>query len=93
VPWWDGPQPTAHARGKLTQADCLGRRIRITVDIADGKRTRLLLRDPSQVTITGGGEQSLTCGPQKNQTVVVGYFPRNDAKTGTAGDVGTIEFQ
>jgi hypothetical protein len=51
------------------------------------------LRDSSQVTITGGGEQALACGPQKNQTVVVGYFPKTDPKTGTAGDVGTIEFQ
>jgi hypothetical protein len=93
VPWWDGPQPTAHARGKLRQADCLGRRIRLVIEAGDGKTIRLLLRNSSQVTITGGGEQSLACGPQKNQTVVVGYFPKADPKTGTAGDVGTIEFQ
>ena len=44
VPWWDGPQPTARARGKLRQADCLGRRIRLVIEADDGKTIRLLLR-------------------------------------------------
>jgi hypothetical protein len=60
---------------------------------AGGKELRLLIPDPSQVAILGGGEQSLSCGPQKPRRVTVEYFPKRDAKLGTAGEVATLQFQ
>ena len=46
--------------------DCLGKQARLVIQTADGKTVQLLVADPSQIAIGGGGEQSLSCGPQKN---------------------------
>jgi hypothetical protein len=93
VPWWEGPKPPGKAVGALKQVDCLGRQARLVIVGEDQKPTKLLLVNPSQVTILGGGDTSLGCGAQKARQVVVEYFPKANPKLGTAGEVATIEFQ
>jgi len=93
VPWWDGPAPSGKARGLLKQVDCLGRQARLVVETDDRKPVKLLVIDPGRITIIGGGEQSLGCGPQKPRRVSVEYFPKSNPKLATAGEVATIEFQ
>ena len=93
VPWWEGPKPPGHARGTLKQIDCLARQLRLTIDTEDNKTIRLLIPDPQQVAIMGGGEQTLNCGRQQPRRVVIEYFPKTNAKMATAGEVATIEFQ
>jgi hypothetical protein len=91
--WWDGPQPNGRATGSLTRVDCVGRQLRLVIEAADHKLTRLLIRDPSNLAILGGGDQKLGCGVQKPRPVVVEYFAKRDAKLATVGEVATIQFQ
>ncbi len=93
VPWWDGPQPTAAASGVLKQVDCLGKRLRLVVQSDEGKTIKLLVADPTQVAIIGGGELKLGCGTQQGRRVKVGYFPKANTKIATTGEVATIEFR
>src|SRR5262249_42231154 len=93
VPWWDGPKPSGKVSGTLKQVDCLGKQARIIVDGDDHKLLKLLVPDPAQIVITGGGEQSLGCGVQKSRPVTVEYFPKANAKLATVGEVATINFQ
>lgn len=93
VPWWDGPKPSGRAQGALTRVDCLGRQARLVIQSEDRKITQLLVPDPTQIAIMGGGEQTLGCGPQKSRRVVVEYFPKMNPKLATSGEVATIEFQ
>ena len=93
VPWWDSPQAKGKAQGVLRQVDCLGKQARLVIEGDDKKLTRLLIPDPAQVAIEGGGEKTFGCGPQKPaRRVVVQYFPKPDAKLGTAGEVAVIQF-
>ncbi|MCC7173947.1 MAG: hypothetical protein IT159_02030 [Bryobacterales bacterium] len=92
-PWFEGPRPDAKLTGLLRQVDCLGAMARLVVEGGDRKVTRLLIRDPAQVEISGGGEKSLGCGVQKPaRRVVIEYFLKPDAKFGTAGDVAVLQF-
>jgi hypothetical protein len=91
--WWDGPKPNGRATGSLTRVDCLGHQLRLVIEGADHKITRLLVRDPSNLAILGGGDQKLGCGVQKARPVVVEYFAKRDAKLATVGEVATIQFQ
>jgi len=92
--WWDGPTPSGKVRGILQRVDCLRGMARITVQPPNAKPVQLLVRDPGQVVIRGGGVTTLGCGPQKPaRTVTVEYFPKPDPKLGTAGDAAVIEFQ
>ncbi|MEX2264105.1 MAG: hypothetical protein WD696_19280 [Bryobacteraceae bacterium] len=93
VPWWDGPKASGRARGVLKQVECTRGQVRLVIEGDDKSVTRLVLRDPSQVAISGGGETTLGCGPQKGRRVTVEYFPKADPKARTAGDVASIEFQ
>jgi tetratricopeptide (TPR) repeat protein len=93
VPWWDGPKPEGRLQGLLKQIDCLGRQARLVVQSEDGKIVKLLIVDPSQITVIGGGESNLGCGRQKARRVSVEYFPKANAKLTTAGEVATLEFQ
>lgn len=92
VPWWEGPKPDSKASGNLTRVDCLGRQMRLVIEGDDHKLTRLLMHDPSTVTILGGGEAKLVCGAQKPRRIVVEYFAKRNAKSATVGDVATIQF-
>jgi hypothetical protein len=93
VPWWDGPKPPGRARGTLKQIDCVGKQLRLVVDTEDNKNIRLLIADPSQVAILGGGEQTLNCGRQQPRRVNIEFFPKPNARLATAGEVATIDFQ
>jgi hypothetical protein len=93
VPWWDGPNPSGKLTGTLKQVDCLGSQARLVVD-GDGRQTvKLLVTDPRKVAIMGRGELTLGCGAQKPRRVAIEYFPKPNARFGTAGEVATIEFQ
>ena len=93
VPWWDGPKPPGKTVGTLKQVDCLGSQARLVIQSAAGPIVKLLVSDPKQVAISGGGDQTLGCGVQKARRVSVEFFPKINAKLGTAGEVATIEFQ
>jgi len=93
VPWWDGPKPSGKVRGTLRAVDCLGSQARLIVERDDHKMVRLLVADPSNVAIAGRGEQTLSCGKQTQRAVSIEYFPKVNARLGTAGEVATIEFQ
>jgi hypothetical protein len=93
IPWWEGPAPSGKLRGNLKQVDCLGKQARLLVEGEDRKIVRLLVTDPGQIAISGGGEQSLGCGVQKPRRVAIEYFPKANARLATVGEVATIEFQ
>ena len=93
VPWWNGPKPSGRVQGALTRVDCLKGRIRLVVNSDSGGPVKLLVRDPSLITILGGGEATLNCGAQKNRRVVIEYFPKKDPALATTGEVATIQFQ
>jgi hypothetical protein len=95
VPWWDGAEPTATASGVLKQVDCVGKRLRLVVQTDEGKTIKLLVADPKQVAIIGGGgsgDLKLGCGTRPARRVKVGYAPKANAKIATTGEVATIEF-
>src|SRR4051794_13819436 len=93
VEWWDGPKPDKKVAGTLQRIDCLGTQARLTVRTAAGATLRLLVVNPGQISITGGGERSLGCGPQKARPVAVEYWAKSNARLGTSGEVATLEFQ
>ena len=96
-PWWENPQGDKVA-GKLARVDCLtspntGGPLRLTIQIDGGGAIRLLIRDPNQLVVQGGGEAKFVCGiqrpPRKIRAV---YNVKADAKLGTVGDVAMVEF-
>jgi len=94
VEWWDDPRPKATVQGVLERVDCLGAQARVAIRSGDGRAVALLIRDPSQVVVLGGGEQALGCGPQKPpRQVSVEYVTQADAKSKTSGEVIVIEFR
>ena len=93
VPWWDGPKPAGKIHGILKQVDCNGAQARLTVEGDDHKIARLLVADSAKVAILGQSGQSLGCGRQAPRPVTIQYFPKTNARLGTAGEVATIEFQ
>lgn len=91
-PWWD--EARSKAEGALTRVDCLGKQARIHLRSAEGKSLSLLVRDPGQVSITGGSNFKLSCGTQTPaKQVIIQYAPRPDRGFKTAGDVVVIETQ
>jgi hypothetical protein len=93
VPWWDGPNPSGKLAGALKQVDCLGSQARLVIESDGHKTVKLLVTDPHKVAIMGRGELALGCGVQKPRRVTIDYFPKPNARLGTAGEVATIEFQ
>ncbi len=92
--WWDDKQPSLKLSGLLDKVDCLGVSARLWVRPATAKPVALLIRDPAQIVIIGGGEAAFTCGPQKPpRQVGVEYKQRPDAKLATEGDVVLLEFR
>jgi len=79
--------------GVFQRLDCLNGGAKFIIQTPDGKTVQLLMADPSQISLGGGGEKTLACGAQKNpRQVVVHYTPQPDAKLHTAGVVTSIEF-
>lgn len=94
VEWWSGPDAAGKIDGTLQRFDCIGRQGRLSIAGADGKSIQLMVRNPSQLLLSGGGELTLACGVQKTQRkVVVLYNPKPDRKSGTAGEAVSIEFR
>ncbi len=86
--WWDGPK-TTKLQGTLQRVDCQARgAARLSVQTADGKTVQLVVRDPKNVVITGGGDTSLGCGAQRPaKRVSLEFLPKNPP------EVTIIEFQ
>jgi hypothetical protein len=94
VPWWEGPKPPAKVSGSLRQVECLaGSQARMTVIGDDKKIVKLLVTDPSKLSIEGTGELTFRCGAQKARRVTVGYFPKINSRLATVGEAATLEFQ
>jgi hypothetical protein len=93
--WYQGGPDGAGTTvlGLFQRLDCLdGKQARLVIQAADGKAVQLLVADPSQIDM-GGGEQALSCGPQKKpRQVLVHYAAKPDAKLHTAGVATAIEF-
>lgn len=93
VEWWDGPKGQNSLEGSLERVDCLRGPARLAVRDTKGKLAQYIIRDPSKVTITGRGEASFGCGPQRPaRKVRVEFNPKSDAKLATIGDVVGLEF-
>jgi len=91
--WYQEPNSGPSVQGLFQRLDCLDQRARMVIQTADGKTMQLLVSDPSQITLGGGGEQTLTCGQQKHaRQVLVHYDAKPDAKLHTAGEATAIEF-
>ena len=93
VPWWEGPKPDKKVSGTLQQVDCLGTQARLTLRTAAGATLKLLVANSGQISISGGGEQALGCGPQKARRVTIEYWAKRNARLATVGEVATVEFQ
>jgi hypothetical protein len=92
--WWTGPEAGAKLSGTLERVDCLGRQARLVVRGSDGVMVQLLVRDPGQIVLSGGGVKTLGCGVQRPaRAVTVQYVPKPDKKLGTAGEAATVEFR
>jgi hypothetical protein len=91
--WWDGP-PLTKFSGTLQRVDCLGKQARLVLQSAEGKPMQLLVADPAQIVLLGGGEKTFACGPQKPpRPVTIEYVDKPNAKLGTAGEAQVVEFR
>jgi hypothetical protein len=89
-----GEAPKGKVRGRVAAIDCLGRMARMVVTTGEGKRVRLLVRDPKAVVVLSGGALSLGCGVQRPaREVTIEYEPAVNAKLGTAGEVVTVSYE
>jgi len=91
--WYQSTESGASLQGVFQRLDCLaGKQARLVIQAADGKTVQLLVADPSQIDM-GGGEQALSCGPQKTpRQVLVHYNAKPDAKLNVVGVATAIEF-
>jgi tetratricopeptide (TPR) repeat protein len=93
VGWYEAPTAGSSVDGVFQKLDCLDQRARLVIQTSDGKTVQLLMADPSQVSLGGGGEKTFTCGAQKQaRQVTVHYNAKADAKLHTTGEVVAIEF-
>jgi hypothetical protein len=93
VDWWDGPAGVP-VTGKLERVDCLNGPARLVVRDSKGRLTQYKVNDPTKVAITGAGQLTLSCGPQRPPRGVRLQFEATpDPKLATAGNVLMIEFQ
>jgi hypothetical protein len=91
--WYEEPKAGSSVEGVFQKLDCLDQRARLVIQTSDGKTVQLLMADPSQVSLGGGGEKTFSCGAQKQaRQVTVHYNAKPDAKLHTAGEVVAIEF-
>ena len=94
VPWFETDQGSAKIDGVLVRVECSRGTARLVITGAGKQQTRLLVKDPSQIVIAGGGEQTLACGVQRPpRKVRVEFNPRKDANALTQGDAQLIEFR
>jgi hypothetical protein len=92
--WYEEPTAGSSVQGLFQRLDCLDTRARLVIQTSDGKTMQLLMADPSQVSLGGGGEKTFSCGAQKQaRQVTVHYNAKPDTKLHTVGEVVAIEFQ
>jgi hypothetical protein len=92
--WYEEPKAGSSVQGVFQRLDCLDTRARLVIQTSDGKNMQLLMADPSQVSLGGGGEKTFSCGAQKQaRQVTVHYNAKPDTKLHTVGEVVAIEFQ
>jgi tetratricopeptide (TPR) repeat protein len=90
VDWFD-VNGSGSVTGTLTKVTCVNRQYQLDVKDEVGKSQRLLIPDPSQISILGG-DGTLACGgAQKPRAVTITFKPTTDKK-GFAGEVTGIEF-
>ncbi len=93
--WWDDPKPDAKLAGMLRRVDCLGKQLRLIVDV-NGKVTQILVKDPSKLAMEKGSEavgaSRLACGAQSPRKVEVEYFAKPDPKLNTIGEAAILRF-
>jgi len=88
-----GDAAPARVEGSLVRIDCLGRVMRLAVRKEGQKDTRLLIRDPKSVVVTGG-DLVLKCGPlNPPRAVAIDYQPKSSASLGAAGEVVAVTYQ
>lgn len=93
VEWWDGPKGQNSLEGSLERVDCLKGPARLAIRDAKGKLSQYIIRDPTKVTISGRGEATFGCGPQRPaRRVRLEFNPKSDAKLATIGEVVGLEF-
>jgi hypothetical protein len=92
VPMFEGAAPQGRVRGRISRIECIAPMARFTV-LAEAGTVRLLAREPAKVVVFGEGTAKFDCGAQKPpRLAVIEFFPKEDRKTGTAGEVATIEY-
>jgi hypothetical protein len=92
--WYQEDKPPARVSGTLTRVDCLGKGAKLHLKTPGDADLALMVVDPGKVAIAGGGEKAFGCGAQKPaRTVVVLHNEKANAKSGTAGEVLSIEFK
>jgi hypothetical protein len=81
--------------GRLRVVECRGRQARLHIAEPGGKQTILLVKDPAKIVLVGGGERTLTCGPQqKAPPVRIEYIPVADERTPQViGEAVRMEFR
>ena len=92
--WMDELKGNASLDGEFLRLECLsGDQARMVIKTSDGKTVQLLIRSPSQISLSGG-EKTMGCGVQSGSPRVhVEYQGKPDAKMRTTGDVTSIEFR
>ncbi len=92
VPMFEGAKPEGRVRGRITRIECLPPMARLTVQTDSGS-ARLLARQPSKVIVFGEGQPKFDCGPvNPPRLAIIEFFPKPDNKTGTTGEIATIEY-
>ena len=61
---------------------------RLTIVTDDHKTVKLLVTDPSKLSIAGKGDLTFSCGVQKPRRVMVGYTPKVNRAPGDIGRSG-----
>jgi cytochrome c-type biogenesis protein CcmH/NrfG len=90
---YEEPAAGVSVEGLIQRLDCLDQRARLVIQTPDGKTMQLLMADPSQITLGGGGEKTFSCGAQKQaRSATIHYNAKPDAKLHTEGVVIAIEF-
>ncbi len=92
VPMFEGAAPQGRVRGRIIRVECIPPMARLTVQSESGT-VRLLAREPSKILVSGDPNPKFECGGQQEpRLAVVEFFPKMDEKTGTTGDVASIDY-
>lgn len=92
VPLFEGAAPQGRVRGEVIRVDCIPPMAKLTVQ-AEGVPVVLLAREPAKILVFGDDKPAFNCGPQEPaRLAVIEYFPKEDKKTGTIGEIATIEY-